>query len=318
MPTVTVMGEFPQAALDVLLAWDKKIPTMYFLDICAISHIKDHLASGENLAAKKQQTIAALRNIDLFHNAISYLPAVMEKASDQNGVFSVQELIEEANRDTDAISNFFKNAKLFERRDFVHKYIRNLMGIHPEILGNSYHEFLKFANDSRIYNPVAPGRRLAATKELCDKADELGIIKMHPIVLTTLACIYDCRPAKKVINFKANPAEFNSSNAVGDILFLQRIGKFTQEIEDVRKCGGPFARAHFITADEHLEKLSSYFVVQGVQTELTEDGSTDHFAMSAKAIGLFPILYGEDEEFKDADHERELLKLYELIGCSMT
>lgn len=312
MQKMTITGEFSKEVLDALASWDKLIPTLYFLDICVISHIKDFQA-GVDLSEHKQQIIAQISRIDLAHNGISYLAALVEKASDQMNLMTTEELITQANLDIFAIQRFFKEARLIEMPRFIHEFIRSLKGEHPELLGSSYHMFLQFANASGIHNTAAPSKRISVAKMLCEKAVELGIPKQHPVVLTTLACVYGSIPAKKVMKLKQNPREFNSSNALGDILFAQRFGKYRQAIEAVSSLEGRFVRSDFVTSDQYLQTFISYFDFQEVLTQDSDDSSTDQFTVAIKANGLFPVLYNENNELVN---ESELLKLYELLEYS--
>jgi len=198
----------------------------------------------------------------------------------------------------------------------VFSYIRELKGAHPETLGESYHAFLNFVNATGIYNSLASNKRMGVAKSICDKADELKISRFHPVVLASLACIYGCLPAKNVIKFKKNIDDFNSSNALGDIQLIQRIGVLAQEIEEAGRNGsGSYLRTCFITADVGLEKFYSFFNVNEVKTELNEDGSKNEFSVTVKSHYIFPDLYASAGELRDSECERELIKIYELIGC---
>jgi len=298
--------------LDLIRAWDKSIPTLYFLDICSISHIKKSQSAALSDNFPRQESLKSLEAIDLPHNGISYLPALMEKASDKNSKFSIEELTAEAERDLKALRDFFKKAKIYESEELAFKYINELKGVQPEILGEKYHSFLNYANEFGIYNPLADNKKLKAVEALCNESDRLGIIKSHPVVLASLACIYGCLPAKKVMKFKKNPDQFNSSNALGDILMIQRIAQLTQMIEDA----GSSIRTSFFTDDNSLREFYEIFFVNDVCTELNDEGSmSTAFKMTAKGNCIFPDLYNLDGTIKDDKKEQELFKIYELIGC---
>ncbi|MDF2446668.1 MAG: hypothetical protein K0S46_1904 [Moraxellaceae bacterium] len=306
-----------QDGINALVAWNESIPTVYFLDICSISRIKTRLSKGEGEDAVGDHYAALLRRIDLAHNAISYFPALMEKASNQQTRWTVDQLLDEASRDMDAIEAFFERAILQEPREFVFSYIRELNGVHPELLGESYHEFLRFVNCSKIYNPVASERRFQVAESICEEATRLGIPRVHPVVLASLACVYGCQPAKKVMKFKKNMNEFNPSNALGDIQTIQRIGQLCHMIEEAGREGlGRYLRGCFITADEQLEKFYNYFTVDEVKTDILEDGSRNEFNLTVKGRYMLPDLFGENGEVRDSACEQELLKIYELIGLS--
>jgi len=99
--------------IDDILAWSDSIPTVYFLDICSISRIKTILKINGDISPSSQRDFS-LKKIDMDQNAISYMPALMEKASDQRCKWSVNELIEEATRDLEAIGSFFERARMLE------------------------------------------------------------------------------------------------------------------------------------------------------------------------------------------------------------
>lgn len=302
--------------IDAIQTWSDSIPTVYFLDICSISRIKTQLAKDNDEIIPGDQHLSSLKSIDLTQNAISYFPALMEKASNQKNKVSAEELIEEATNDFVAIGSFFERAKIFESKDFVFSYIKELNGAHPEILGERYHSFLTFVNASGIYNPLAASKRIGAAKSICNEADKLEICKAHPIVLASLACIYGCLSAKKVMKFKKDPSDFNPSNALGDIQTIQRIGLLSQEIEERGRNGsGAYLRTCFITHDEHLEKFYNFFTVNDVKTELNDNGSKNEFNVSVKSRHIFPDLYGDNGGLKNSDCEQELLKIYEIIGA---
>src|SRR5690606_27892121 len=124
-----------------------RVPTVYFLDICAVAHIKDYLRLRSFKDERHRESIHALNELDLPHNCVSYLPALMEKASDQRSKLSAEMFVREARRDWDAMGAFFKNACIFELWDFVEAYATELFGAHPEQSTPEYLAFLQFAND---------------------------------------------------------------------------------------------------------------------------------------------------------------------------
>jgi hypothetical protein len=291
-----------------------RVPTAYFLDICNISHIKTYQELNGFKDARHERSIKELQAIDFPYNGVSYLPALMEKASDQRSNFTAETFVEEAKRDWKAISTFFK-ARVIEPLDFIEAYATELFGVSPEQGTPEYLEFLQFANDMGLHNSVGEAKRLKTAKELCAKADVLGIVKHHPVVLTVLACVYGCMPAKKVMKFSPVPENFNPGNALGDIQLISRVGgKFTHAIQHAGMNGGPFIRSIFITADSPLHQLFSYFFVKSVSTSETEEGSSDQFSVNVKDTKLFVDLFDPEGTPKDEVSVAELDKLYALIG----
>jgi len=304
-------------ALDAMRAWSESIPSVYCLDICSVSRIKKALAlaKAEEESPFHDPHIAALKRLDRPQNAISYFTALMEKASDQHSPLRSDGLIEEAERDLDAIGAFFSEARVFEPKDFAFSFIRELNGKNLEILGENYHSYLQSVNSSGIYNSLSASKRFVVAELICDEARKFSISASHPVVLASLACIYGCRPAKKVMKFKKNPEEFNSSNALADIQIIQRVGKLSQMVEDARISGKcQYMRTLPITADVALEEFCSMFTMNAVESKPTEFGARDTFTLTIKAPKLFPALHNDGGIVKDSDCEKELMELYGLIS----
>jgi hypothetical protein len=299
----------------MLQQWSSMVPTLFFLDVCSISHIKTYEQIKGFKDGHHEKSIMALQEIDQTHNGISYLPALMEKASYQRSAFSAECFVDEVNRDWNAIRTFFKRASVVEPLEFVETYATDMFGTHPEQKVPEYLEFLQFANRMGIHNSVTATKRLKTAAALCAKADELEIVKCHPIVLVTIACVYGCMPAKLVMKFTPNLENFNPGNAVGDIQLIPRVGgMLTQAIREIATEGGPFAQSIFITADSPLHQLFSYFSVKTVRTITTEEGSTDEFSFDVKGDKLFVDLFGSDGLHKDTKCTEELERLYDLLG----
>ncbi|MED5614526.1 hypothetical protein [Janthinobacterium sp. P210005] len=292
------------------------VPTVYFLDICSISHIKTYLATKNFKDNHHAESIQALQGLDLSYNKISYLAALMEKVSDQRSKFSVSEFVTEARRDWDAIGSFFEQASTLEPWNFVAEVATNLFGTHLEQSMPAYLAFLQFANDQGLHNKIAEGKRFKMAQVLCSKALELGIITSHPVVLVPIACVYGCEDAKRVMKFAGKPENFNPSNALGDIQTISRVtGMMTNFVQQAGANGGPFKNAKFITADSPLYNMLRYFTMQSVITTEMPDGAAREFKVSVDAPGLYPDLFGSDLKPKDEKNQKELDELYKLLGA---
>lgn len=116
---VSVPRDQAETFIATMQQWMLRVPTVYFLDICAIAHIKTYLPFKSVKDEHHNESIRALHDLDLPQNSVSYLRALMEKASDQRNKFSTEEFVLEARRDWDAMSAFFTNARVFEPWDFV-------------------------------------------------------------------------------------------------------------------------------------------------------------------------------------------------------
>ncbi|HCF9472351.1 hypothetical protein [Pseudomonas aeruginosa] len=291
--------------------WSDMIPTLFFLDLCTISHIKTSLERGSDIAPSEPKSLAWLRDNDVPHNGISYLPALMEKASDTRSNFDTEGLTQEAIRDLTSLKAFFKHARIVEDVNFASNYVETLMGIHPECLGDSYHDFLNFVNGLRIFNTIAPAKRLNTVKNICEKAESLGISKGHPLILASLACIYGCVSAKKVLKFKEDPTEFSSSNALGDVQVIQRVGKLTHMIEQSER---GYPRTQFVTDDRHLQDFYKLFFVNEAISSESDGAVTTSYEMTIQANMLFPDLFDERGGAKGEAENAEILEIYALVG----
>ena len=297
--------------------WMLNVPTLYFLDVCSISHIKAYLPSKRIKDQHHNQSIRELHDLDLTGNGVSYLSALMEKASDQRTNFNVSEFLLEARRDWDAMGAFFKNARVVEPWDFVESYVNQLFGTHPEELIPEYLEFLQFANDRGLHNKISERKRLKMAQVLCTKALELGISTSHPVVLVVIASIYGCEDARLVMKFSGKPGNFNPGNALGDIQTISRAaGTLTDIVRRIGASGGPFRSAKFKTADSSLQNLLRYLTMQSVHITETEDGATHKFTMFPDAQRLYPNLFGPEGMPKDENSQVELFNLYKLLGVA--
>lgn len=318
--TITMRMSIPrdqaEAFNTMMQQWMLMVPTVYFLDICSIGHLKTHLATNSFRDKHHEESILALQRLDLPHNRMSYLPALMEKASDQRSKFSASEFVAEARRDWDAVGAFFKKASVLEPWSFVEAYATDLFGTHLEQSTPAYLAFLQFANDQGLHNKIAEGKRLKMAQVLCAKAKELGISTSHPVVLVPIACIYGCEDARLVMKFAGKPENFNPGNALGDIQSISRVaGMMTDAVQQAGASGGPFKNGKFMTADSPLYNMLRYFTVQSVSTTEMPDGAAHKFTVSVDAPGLYPDLFGSDRKPKDEKSHKELGKLYELLGA---
>lgn len=320
---ITIRVRLPQDQAELIYAamqrWMLEVPTVYFLDICSIGHIKTYLKTGEFKDARHEASIQELQKIDIKHNAVSYLPALMEKASDQRSKFSAETFIVEARRDWNAMSAFFKSAQVYEPWEFVEAYATDLFGAHPEQSNPAYLAFLQFANDQGLHNKTTKQNRLRVAQVLCTEAQKLGISTGHPVVLVPIACIYGCLDAQKVMKFSAKPGNFNPGNALGDIQSISRVGGIlTNLIQRAGASGGRFMNGQFVTSDSPLYNMLRCFTVGSVNTTETPDGATHRISISVDAPRLYPDLFGADREPKDDESRAELAKLYELLGAGLT
>lgn len=293
--------------------------TVYFLDICAIAHIKTYLPSKSFKDEHHKKSICTLQLLDLSQNAVSCLPALMEKASDQRSKFSTEKFILEAKRDWDAMTAFFKNARIVEPWNFVESYANELFGTHLEHSTPQYLAFLQFANNQGLHNKITEGNRLKMAHELCMKAKELGISTSHPVVMVTIATMYGCEDARLVMKFAGNPKNFNPGNALADIQSISRFnGMMKNFIDYTGAKGGHFKESKFITSDSPLYKMIAYFPIVSVKTSSKLDEMVQEYTVSFDFPNLCPDLYGTDGKLKNDKCEDELKNLYALLGADFS
>ncbi|EIU7615496.1 hypothetical protein L3I75_004357 [Vibrio vulnificus] len=302
-----------QGFLELFQRLNDITPTLYFLDVCTISNIKKELAdeSGEY----KSPNARFLRSIDTEINGISYFPSLMERVSDQNNTPTVDDLKTEARRDLEALDLYFKKIKLVEHLDFIDHFIEEICGGHIEASASLYHEYLNKVNSMGIADTKSQKERLEFAKKIVDEANKLGVAQSHPVVISTVACIYGCISAKKVLKFKTNPSAFNSSNAIGDIMLMQRVGEFTYDIESLSK-SCRFVRAKLVTDDHHLRLFYDYFFVQDFSREKIDDGSLKRFKITFEPEKVFPVLFNEVGSLKNTSCEEEYSNILRLLGAS--
>ncbi|WP_040067950.1 hypothetical protein [Pseudomonas batumici] len=290
-------------------------PTLHFLDVCAISHIKTHLKKSPDPDAPVRESISELRKLDVPGNGISYLAAFLEKTSDLNHPKTDEGLVAEVECDLTALQQFFKNAKVYEGGHITPDQILELKGEHPEELGPIYHQFLIFINSLKLYDAPAADKRLELVAQICSKAEKLGILKNHPVVITSVACVYGFVPALKVIKFKEDPAEFNASNALGDIQLIQRIANMSNLILEIwRKQRIGYAKTKFFTDDRDLRLLLECFSVSDVSRNESEGLTTTSYQITTNFARLLPVLHNQAGDIKSLKEDEERSEVYRLLG----
>ncbi|AXH54539.1 hypothetical protein [Pseudomonas amygdali] len=290
-------------------------PTLHFLDLCAISHIKTYLKKGQDPNAPIRESISELRKLDVAGDGISYLASLLEKTSDLNRSTSDEELVSEVEQDLASLQQFFKNSTVYEGGRVTPAQILDLKGEHPEELGPIYHQFLIFINSLKLSDVPAADKRLEVVAQVSSKAQELGILKNHPLVIVSIACIYGFVPAAKVIKFKDNPAEFNASGALGDIQLIQRLANMANLVREVwRQHRKGYAHTNFFTDDRNLRLLLECFVVRDVSRSELENMMTTSYQMTTDFARLLPVLHNRFGEVKGLKEDKERSEIYRLLG----
>ena len=292
-------------------------PTLHFLDVCAISHIKTHLKKSPDPSAPVRESIAELIKLDKPGDGISYLAAFLEIISNIDKPRTDEDLVAEVSHDIAAMQQFFTKAIVYEKDLITPAMILELKGEHPEELGPVYHEFLKCVNAMGLHDKPPAHKRLKLVADICSKAQSLGILKNHPVVITSIACVYSFVPAFRVMKLKRDPEEFDASNALGDIQLIQRVANFSSMILNVwntYKKG--YARTRFFTDDRYLRLLLDCFTVTNVTRKEVESQTTTNYQMTTDFARLLPVLHTEAGDVKGVEEEDERYEIYRLLGIA--
>jgi hypothetical protein len=267
-PQMTVQMTLTPEQYSALKEWSASIPTLYFLDICVVSATKLSDAAIEK-DARKARCVAHLRSLDRPQHSFSYLCALIEKVSDSRGEASDAEFEEQVLGDVTALRAFFKNARVHEPDDFVISYLRELRRIPHELARPNYLTFLETVNNRFVLkDPVSPMLRFQKAEEILKEADALSIVRHHPAVLLTLACLYGNPSAKRLMKFKADAEQFNAENALADIMAISRFANLKLQIEHMGRQGAAnYLRSEFITDDDGLVGVLRCFEAKAVRFE---------------------------------------------------
>ena len=271
-PQITLQMQLTAEQYAALKEWSASVPTLYFLDICVVNATKLSDATLEK-DARKARLINHLRDLDRSQHSFSYLFALIEKVSDSQGSLADTELEKRVLADVIALRAFFKNAQVQESDDFLITYLRELRRVPPELMRPNYIKFLETANNQfAMHNSVSPMLRFQRAEEILKQADALSIVRQHPVVLLTLACLYGNASAKKLMKFKAVAENFNAENALADIMAISRFARFKLEIEHLGRQGSArYLRSAFITDDDGLLGVFECFEATAVRFEVKHD-----------------------------------------------
>lgn len=288
----TPTPEDADALAKLLLAWSDIVPTLYFLDSCSVSRIKDELVGRQQNEEKHKDHIKLLRTIDRQQHGVSCLLVLMEKSSDQTTMRSVGQMKEEGSRDRSSMEQFFSKARVVESPEVVDQFVATMHGTHSEELGDSYHAILTFASQLALHQPLAPSAKMPVVEKLLMEALRLGVSGGHPIIVTLIAIVYGCTAARKVVNFTQDPAKFKSSNALGDIQSLQRV----ESIFSLATSHGgfPYKKARLISDDLNLNVLGDILNITCESSDTSGDGISHVMGLKPNLSRLLPDIFNEN------------------------
>lgn len=295
-PQMTLKMQGTPEQLTLIAEWAANVSTLYFLDICVVGATKFSDAALEGNARKKR-LVACLRNLDKPQHAISYLFALLEKVSDPHGIATDAELEEQILGDLVALRAFFKNARVYERDEFVIQFLKELRRHPIELQRSSYLSFLEATNNRfELKDTVSPALRLQRAKEILNEADSLAISRQHPAVILVLACLYENRAAKKLMKFKATAEEFNAENTLADIMVIPRFAQFKLQIEQVGRQGMGYLKSEFITDDDGPIGVLECFEPAVVKHECSNDVLSTQYTFTVKLQQLLTEIKSDEYE----------------------
>ena len=303
--------------LKLLEDWSSNVPTIYFLDSNCITYIRKWRREGlPERTSLERKLYENLKKINKKQHGVSFFPSIMERVSNQHSIDTTENLIEQMYKDFNTLTGFFRKARVAEETSHLVSFISSFNGKYIDTNGGALHEFLKQVNELKLYNTPPHQMRYKVTKEVCQLADELGLIKRHPVVLTVIASIYDCKPAKGVLKFRPSLTDFNSSNALGDIMMLSRISKLAFPVIKPDINGkSPFKREAFITSDTNLGLLYDCFNITQVKVNKYHNETIYNTDMTIDFVKLLPTLFDKDGNTTEQS-QKEFDKLCQLILTS--
>lgn len=275
--------------------WSLRIPTLYMLDICAVSATKLTSASLEE-NPRKANLVNYLRELDRPNNCFSYIFALMEKVSDSRGLDTDEELERKILSDLESMRKFFKSARVYEPDEFILNFLKELRGTPIEEKRAEYLRFLMVLNETfELYNPVSPAKRFSFAEKIIEQTSHFNFSRQHPIVVISLACLYGNPAAKKIMKFKADANRFDAENVLADIMLISRFAGLKLEIEQLGRNGnGGYLRSSFITDDNGLIDIMKCFTPKVVKHIDKDDGRETHTTMTVKLKDLLTEIVDEE------------------------
>jgi hypothetical protein len=251
----------------VLKAWSERVPTLYFLDICAADVAK---RSRETFLgdAKKLALFDRLKALDKPQNSFSYLLAFIEKVNDPRSTRTDADLTAQILSDVAKLRAFFDHAQVVEPDQFLANALLDLRGLKHELNQDAYLAFLRGLVDPiELWKTVANAHRLQKAKEIFALADSLSVRRNHQVVLVALACLYGNDFARRLMKFTDDVTRYDPVNPLADIMTIVRFLPRKLEVEHIgreQKRGWP--RSLFITDDRGLAQILSCFTGNSVKS----------------------------------------------------
>ena len=310
--SITVTVDATPENVAWLKAWSDAVPTLHFVDICVASLTKPASTAAPR-DPRKTALLARLRELDRPHNSFSYLLALAEKVSDTRRGLSDAELEAQILGDAAAMRAFFQHARVIEDDTFLAGFARDLRGMPQELSRDACMRFLHSANDHfRLGNPVAKADRLRTAELIVREAEALPLPRQHPVVLVTLAALYQNPSAVKIMKFRLDPSRFQPENALADVMVISRLLPRKLELEQMaREKRAPFARCSFITDDTGLAGILGCFDGEATWTDkIGGDTQCTHTTMTVRFAELFTELpvAGDGGRGDEAARLREFLQ----------
>jgi len=262
--------------------WAASVPALFFLDINAVQATK--LSQDQlNKNKRKARLVEYLQFLDRPQHGISYLFSLMEKVSDSRGEISDAQLEKQVLEDAAALRDFFEHAKIYESDKFLTSYLRSLRRVPVEIQRPNYLAFLEAVNLSLgLHQSVSKPRRFKWARQVVEIAQSSGVYHQHPIVSLVLASLYGNKAAKKLLKFTRDPSQYDSENALADVMTITRFANHKLKIDSTLRLGAKYMRTDFVTDDEGLRGVIGCFQPQKMTIQETDEGSTTHYTFTVQ------------------------------------
>jgi len=270
------------------------VKNFYLLDRNIISIIKESVAGVKQTRKDKLTALANLRKIDKKSSVVSPMLSIIEGQSGRKE--SSPEVKNTLLKETEAISLFFKNAKV-DSKFLTDNSEQVCFALSQDIeeKWNDYDSFLKESNNF-IFQPVSSKNKIAYEANIISLAKKHSINCGHLVVMICLSCLYGCDTAKKVL--KPKKVKKSNYNSLSDIQLLSRVNRVNALI-------GKYNlkyRTKLLTIDKPLNELQK--LIDVLSSDIKSCGTV--FSRMSYSASMFPDL-----------NESEYLSLMERTGAEL-
>lgn len=264
----------------------KKLKKLYLLDINIPSHIQLYMTEPEKVDKKIKQNILSLQKEIKDSNGscqVTLTFAQIEKSHDTNNE-TLEDIICEFEGYYDTLLKFLGENSINEQKSYIRANLPSLISANKTFtystnlslstnseLINFFHSKMKKIRKVKSllqtknlqsakkasYNKFIRNYRKVLAKKIVEKSIYLKMDQNNITALVCIACLYGCSNANNIIK----SSNFRAENALGDILLLPRLFKFTWSLNDVYKKN---IDIHYKTNDFNLDELNQYINIVGL------------------------------------------------------